>query len=190
MFIKICKKYSYLFAICLVLFIGSQAHAEEELITTIILINGQAELVDVNKSGDVLKRIIAVPEYFKTSRSHGALVKKSIAKAHSLSKNNVDKNPTDYIAKVTEPKNMPALTTEKGPTNHDKHLKLKIPANYFTSSFVSSTKSELSSSYSDLKSLPTNFLQPISQSSISCLAMEIYEALAAIKEQYTFLLMT
>lgn len=52
---------------------------DSEIITTIILINRQAELVDVNSDGEVLKRHLAVPDYFSSGRSHNRSLKKSLS---------------------------------------------------------------------------------------------------------------
>lgn len=52
---------------------------DSEIITTIILINRQAELVDVNTEGEVLKRHLAVPDYFSSGRSHNRSLRKSLS---------------------------------------------------------------------------------------------------------------
>ena len=52
--------------------------AESEVITTIILINRQAELVDVDTEGESLKRHVAIPDYFSSGRSHKSSLKKSL----------------------------------------------------------------------------------------------------------------
>ena len=54
--------------------------AEEDFITEIILINGLAELVDVNPDGEVLKRYLAIPDYFTNGRSHKRTLRESLAK--------------------------------------------------------------------------------------------------------------
>lgn len=46
------------------------AEQDFEAITAIILINGSAELVDVNNHGEILKRHVAIPDYFTSGRSH------------------------------------------------------------------------------------------------------------------------
>ena len=46
------------------------AETDFETITAIILINGNAELVDVNIEGDILKRHLSIPDYFTSGRSH------------------------------------------------------------------------------------------------------------------------
>lgn len=43
---------------------------ENEIITTIILINRSAELVDINFEGEVVKRHAGVPDYFSSRKSH------------------------------------------------------------------------------------------------------------------------
>lgn len=53
--------------------------AESEVITTIILINRQAELVDVDTEGEILKRHVAIPDYFSSGRSHKSSLKKSLS---------------------------------------------------------------------------------------------------------------
>ena len=64
----------YLIALSSMLFASSDA----EVITTIILINRQAELVDVSSDGEILKRHVAVPDYFTSGRSHSNSLKRSL----------------------------------------------------------------------------------------------------------------
>ena len=88
------KKYivtlgSALKIIVLLIFISAGFTSElsastEDLKTTIILINGQAALVDLNPKGEILKRYIAVPDYFTSYRSHESLVRRSIERAKSM----------------------------------------------------------------------------------------------------------
>lgn len=54
------------------------ASSESEVITTIILINRQAELVDISLDGEVMKRHVAVPDYFSSGRSHKSSLKNSL----------------------------------------------------------------------------------------------------------------
>jgi len=54
---------------------------DSEIITTIILINRQAELVDLDEEGEVLKRHIAIPDYFTSGRSHSRSLKNSIERS-------------------------------------------------------------------------------------------------------------
>lgn len=54
------------------------ASSDSEVITTIILINRQAELVDVSLDGEVMKRHVAVPDYFSSGRSHQSSLKNSL----------------------------------------------------------------------------------------------------------------
>jgi len=54
------------------------ASAESEVIQTIILINREAELVDLSADGEVLKRYVAIPDYFSSGRSHQRSLKKSL----------------------------------------------------------------------------------------------------------------
>ena len=93
---KTSSFFKLLFSFCIYsgIFLGNSVKAEEEFITTIILINGEAELADITKSGEVLKRIIAVPEYFHSRSSHNRLVKRSKEKAEGLSS---DLRPDDNI---------------------------------------------------------------------------------------------
>lgn len=64
----------YLIALSSLLF----ASSESEVITTIILIDRQAELVDVSADGEVLKRHVAVPDYFTSGRSHTNSLKRGL----------------------------------------------------------------------------------------------------------------
>ena len=52
--------------------------AEEDVITTIILINREAELVDLNEDGEILKRHVSIPDYFSSGRSHNSSLRKSL----------------------------------------------------------------------------------------------------------------
>ncbi len=56
----------------------------EDLKTTIILIDGEAVLVDLNLKGDILKQYIHVDDYFTSWKSHESLVKRSIERAASM----------------------------------------------------------------------------------------------------------
>lgn len=56
------------------------ASSESEVITTIILIDRQAELVDVDQFGEVLRRHVAVPDYFSSGRSHKSILRSSLKK--------------------------------------------------------------------------------------------------------------
>ncbi len=56
------------------------ASSESEVITTIILIDRQAELVDVDQFGEVLRRHVAVPDYFSSGRSHNSSLRRSLKK--------------------------------------------------------------------------------------------------------------
>jgi hypothetical protein len=60
---------------------SSNLRANEEVITEIILINGFAELVDINPNGDVLQRYLSIPDYFSSGRSHKRTLRESLAKA-------------------------------------------------------------------------------------------------------------
>ena len=48
--------------------------ASGEYFTTIILINQEAELVDLTEDGIILKRHRKIPDYFSTSRSHESMI--------------------------------------------------------------------------------------------------------------------
>ncbi len=63
------------------------ASNNEDVLTDIILINGEAVLVDLDNKGEVLKKHIDIPEYFRSSRSHESLRRSSLIKAKSLSEN-------------------------------------------------------------------------------------------------------
>ncbi len=71
---------SYILAIGLIVILQFTAFAssDEEFITTIILINRQAELVDIDSSGEILKRHVAIPDYFSSGRSHRSSLRKSL----------------------------------------------------------------------------------------------------------------
>lgn len=62
-----CITFCFFFFLSL---INLSAEENFESITAIILINGSAELVDVNAQGEVLKRHISIPDYFTSGRSH------------------------------------------------------------------------------------------------------------------------
>jgi len=59
---------------------SSTLQAEEDIVTDIILINGLAELVDINHDGEVLQRYMAIPDYFSSGRSHKRTLRESLAK--------------------------------------------------------------------------------------------------------------
>ena len=52
--------------------------AEKDVITAIILINRQAELVDMDEEGEILKRHVAIPDYFTSGRSHQSSLRQSL----------------------------------------------------------------------------------------------------------------
>jgi len=54
------------------------ASSDADALTTIILINRQAELVDVSPDGEVLKRHVSVPDYFSSGRSHQNSLRRSL----------------------------------------------------------------------------------------------------------------
>ena len=53
--------------------------------TTIILINSEAFLVDLDQTGEVMKKHIAVPDYFSSKYAHETQVRRSMAKVTGLS---------------------------------------------------------------------------------------------------------
>ncbi len=58
--------------------------ASNETLTDIILINGNAELVEMDKKGDIIHRLLAVPNYFDSPQSHNSLKKKSMAQVQTV----------------------------------------------------------------------------------------------------------
>ena len=56
----------------------SVAAEDSDVFTNIILINGQAELVDFNEDGQVLTRHISIPDYFSSGRSHKRSLRQSM----------------------------------------------------------------------------------------------------------------
>lgn len=58
---------------------------DEAVMTTIILINSEAMLVDLDERGEILKQHILVADYFTSSQSHEALVRRSIDRIRDLS---------------------------------------------------------------------------------------------------------
>lgn len=62
------------------------ANAEEAGVkTTIILINSEAFLVDLDQTGEVMKKHMAVPDYFSSKYAHETQVRRSMAKVKGLS---------------------------------------------------------------------------------------------------------
>lgn len=64
--------------VLLTTFTSLHADVESDVITTIILIDRQAELVDVDQFGEVLRRHVAVPDYFSSGRSHRSSLRQSL----------------------------------------------------------------------------------------------------------------
>ena len=54
------------------------ASKKDDIITDIILIDRQAELVDLNQKGDILRRHISVPDYWTSGQSHSYSLKKAL----------------------------------------------------------------------------------------------------------------
>jgi len=71
---------AFLFFLTLTLNFAVFAVANSETITTIILIDRVAELVELTEDGEVLQRHLAVPDYFSSGRSHNTSLKQSLAK--------------------------------------------------------------------------------------------------------------
>ena len=63
-----------IFGLILLLLTGSNdvyaIGENKELITEIILINRQAELVEMDQDGEIVRRHIAIPDYFTSGKSH------------------------------------------------------------------------------------------------------------------------
>jgi len=76
------------------------ATAESEVIQTIILINREAELVDLSADGEVLKRYVAIPDYFSSGRSHKRSLKQSLEllKDYGLEENHTLPGSSDLAA--------------------------------------------------------------------------------------------
>lgn len=62
----------------------TMAVAGSEALTTIILINSEAFLVDIDSDGEVLKKHIEVPHYFRSGQSHQALVQQAMRKSRPV----------------------------------------------------------------------------------------------------------
>lgn len=63
----------------------------DDMMTTIILINGEAHLVDVAPDGELLVSYGTVPDYFTTSLSHEEILAQSIAKVESDRSDRLDR---------------------------------------------------------------------------------------------------
>ena len=57
---------------------------KEEVITEIILINRQAELVEMDQDGEILRRHIAIPDYFTSGKSHRRNLRESLRKLRAV----------------------------------------------------------------------------------------------------------
>jgi len=89
-FARVLSSKSLLATIAFVaLLITSTLSAENK--TDIILINGMPALAEVTTKGALVKKIIDVPDYFRSSRSHASLLKRSLNKARGLSAVNTKK---------------------------------------------------------------------------------------------------
>ncbi len=64
-----------------VLMLSAQLYggSDSEIITAIILINRQAELVDMDDEGEIIHRHVAIPDYFSSGRSHQSSLRKSLS---------------------------------------------------------------------------------------------------------------
>ena len=94
-FVRVCV------LIALFSFVFSAIYASDtDVLTTIILIDGEAELVDVGPGGEILKRYIAVPDYFSSPSSHSSIVRRSLNRYRNLS--NVENSTANDIAQVTD----------------------------------------------------------------------------------------
>jgi len=71
---------TYLCLLALTLNFAAFSLANSETITTIILIDRVAELVELTEDGEVLQRHLAVPDYFTSGRSHSKSLRQSLAK--------------------------------------------------------------------------------------------------------------
>ncbi len=58
---------------------------KDVMMTTIILINSEAVLVDLDERGEILNQHIRVSDYFTSSQSHETLVRRSINRMKGLS---------------------------------------------------------------------------------------------------------
>jgi len=77
--IRLCIRVKvFIFAFALMSTSVLFGNAEEEIITTIILINSQAELVDMDREGEILRRHLAIPDYFSSGRSHNNSLRRSL----------------------------------------------------------------------------------------------------------------
>lgn len=70
----------------LVSFSTINAMSNDDIVTDIILINGEAVLVDLDHKGEVLKRYLGIPNYFYSSRTHESLRRSTLIKSKGLSK--------------------------------------------------------------------------------------------------------
>lgn len=71
---------TYLCFLILTLNFAVFAFANAETITTIILIDRVAELVELTEEGEVLQRHLSIPDYFSSGRSHKSSLKQSLLK--------------------------------------------------------------------------------------------------------------
>ena len=101
-FSLICGMLSKLTHLCLLFILTIVSVEAGENITTIILINGDPVLAEIDKKGEVIKRIIEVPDYFISTRSHERLVQLSIARAKGLSDVKGDIEPLIELACIED----------------------------------------------------------------------------------------
>lgn len=77
--------------ICLFgLALSVSAKEDSKVLTNIILINGEAYLVDMDERGEILKQHIYVADYFTSRQSHETLVRRSINRVQGIGSINDD----------------------------------------------------------------------------------------------------
>ncbi len=122
-----------------------------ETVTDIILINGQAELVQMDKSGEILQRLIKVPDYFNSNRSHRSLKSASLNKIPIVGKVETHRKTDPEILKehfLRTDKKADGLATYSCSTNmavelpYEKNEVFSLSSRYLISHF-SSTRSQM-----------------------------------------------
>lgn len=74
--------------------------------TTIVLINGNAVLVELGSKGEIFKEYINVPDYFTSYRSHESLVERSIKRVKGLSKVHKTFDSEHFLSSESKHKNV------------------------------------------------------------------------------------
>lgn len=87
--------------------------AEDDIVTDIILINGQAELADFTKDGEVIARHSAIPDYFTSGRSHQRSLKQSLQLLKALGSVEIEETPKFYHAPVVCRQSLMAIASEQ-----------------------------------------------------------------------------